>query len=189
MSEFSLFSVEDVNLDFENAPTKIVSLRSLQELKIAGVTLGPLQEGREFETMNWIASELVRLGMARFHEESLMNIVTLNKIHWRETKLQIGMQISSLSNFFYPQIRRYLRQLKEKAAGDTAAASEYNSALRLIHDIVDCRLKKIVSLSSSSTQTESVLRNLSQEERILYDRLNSAILEWKSKIMKMEATE
>lgn len=189
LSEFSLFSIEDVSLDFENAPTKIVLLRNIQELKIAGYILGPLQEGREFETANWIASELVRLGFARFHEESMMNLVALNKIHWRETKLQTGRQISSLPNFFYPQIRRYLKLLKDKAAGDAVRTSEYNSALRLIHDIIDCRLKKIVSLSSSSTQTEGVLGCFSQEERILYDLLNSAILEWRSKILKVEATE
>ncbi|MDQ1280906.1 MAG: replication factor [Thermoproteota archaeon] len=189
MSELSLFSVEDVSLDFENVPTKIVLLRNIQELKIAGYTLGSLQEGREFETPNWIALELVKLGFARFHEESMMNLVALNKIHWRETKLQTGRQISALPKFFYPQIRRYLKILKENSTGDAAVTTEYNSALRLIHDIVDCRLKKIVSLSSSSTQTESVLGCFSQEERILYDLLNSAILEWKSKILKAEVTE
>ena len=189
MSEFSPLSVEDVDLDFENTLTGIVFLRSLQELKVAGITIGPSQEGEESETMNWIASELVRVGLAHFQEESLMNLVTLNKIHWRETKLQTGRQISSLPNFFYPKIRRYLKQLKEKVASDTAAASEYNNALRLVHDIVDCRLKKIVNLSASPTQTEDVLRNLSQEERLLYDRLNSTILGWKSKILKVEGIE
>ena len=189
MSDDISFSIEDADVDFENSPTKIVFIRNLQELKVADVVIGPSKEGEEYETKNWIASKLVRAGLAHFHEESLMNIVTLNKIHWKETKLQTGRQISSLPNFFYPLIRKYIRLLKEKATSDASVANEYNNALRLIRDIVDCRLKKIVSLSASPIQTEDILRSLSQEERLFFEYLRLTVHKWKSKILKMEAME
>ena len=186
MSEVQPFSVEDVDMDFENSLTKIVFLRSLQDFKIANFAIEAVKEGEEYEITYWIASELVKAGLARFHEESVMNAVTLNKIHWRETKLQTGRQISYLPNFFYPQTRRYIRQLKEKAVSDSAAASEYSNALRLTRDIVDCRLKKIASLATSPTQAEDVLRGLSREERLLYNSLHSTILKWRSNLLKVE---
>lgn len=186
MSEIQQFSIDDIELDFENSLMKIVFLRSLQDFKIANATIENVKEGEEYEIAYWIASELVKAGLARFHEESIMNAITLNKIHWRETKLQTGRQISYLPNFFYPQTRNYLRQMKEKAVSDSLAANEYSNALRLIRDIVDCRLKKIASLATSPIQTEEILRSLSKEERLLYEYLHSTILKWKSKILKVE---
>jgi hypothetical protein len=181
--------MEDMDFDFENATARIIALRNLQELKIAGVTVGPLKAGKELETKNWIASELVKAGYARFHDEYSMNIVSLNKIHWRETKLQTGRRISSLPEFFYPQLRRCLRELKEKAVSDASFAIEYDRAEKLARDIVNCRLKKIVSLSSSPSQTENILRSLSKEERNLYSDLRSRVLEWNSKILRVEASK
>ena len=161
-------------------------MKNFQDFKIPDISSENIKEGSEYDVAYWIASELVKTGLARFHEESIMNAITLNKIHWRETKLQTGRQISYLPNLFYPLIRRYMRLLKEKSALDSSIVNEYNNALRLIHDVIDCRLKKIVGLATSSTQTEDVLKSLSNEERQLYDYLNDAILRWKSNIFKVE---
>lgn len=160
-------------------------LKNLQKIRVAGITIGPLKDKEEYETVYWIASELVREGAARFHDESIMNLVTLNKIHWVETKIQTGRQISSLPKFFYPQIRKYIKNLKEKSKGNTTAANEYNNALRIIRDVVNCRLKKLVSLSASPPQTE-VLKSLSKEETALYEYLRSTIFKWKSTILEVE---
>jgi len=162
----------------------VVALGNLHELKIVGETLGPLEEGKEVETKNWVAFKLTKAGYARFRDEHSINIVSLNKIHWRETKLQTGRRISSLPEFFYPRLRRYLGELKEKARNNASFTIEYDRATRLAHDIVNCRLKKIVSLSASPSQTENVLRSLSKEERILYNELHIRVLEWNSKILK-----
>ena len=185
MSETRPYSFEDAEVEFENSPAKIVFLKSLEDFKILDITIEDVKEGTEYEVAYWIASELVKTGLARFHDESTINATTLYKIHWRETKLQTGRQISSLPAFFYPQTRRYLKQLKEKAVSDSAAANEYNNTSRLIQDIVDCRLKKIVSIATSSAQIE-VLRGLSREERILYEYFHLAMLDWKSKILSLE---
>jgi len=180
-------SVDDVAFDFEDTSTKIIVSRKIQELKVAGVNIGPAEEGRELETRFWIASHLVSAGLANFHEDDLMNFNVLYKVHWKETKLQTGRMISSLPENFYPKLHRYLRRLREKAVSDATRANEYANALRLNQDIVDCRLRKIVSLSASPTQTEDVLQKLSKEEQILYNSLHSIVSEWRTKILKASA--
>ena len=187
MSELSMMSIDDVDFDFENMSTKIVVSRNIQELKVGGVVIGPIEEGKELETRYWIASQLVTAGLASFHDDGSMNFNVLYKIHWKETKLQTGRRISSLPEYFYPKLRRYLSQLKEKAATDATRANEYNNVRRLALDIVNCRLKKIVSLSASPAQTEDVLQRLSKEERILYKSLHSIVSDWRSKILKAGA--
>lgn len=184
MGAASIFTVEDVDFDFENTAVRMIANRSYPETKVVGLAVGPLEEGREFEVKYWIARELAKAGIARFREKDALNLVSLNKIHWREM-IQTGRRISTLPEHFYPKLRRYLSELKDKAATDSSSADEYNRALRLAQDIVNCRLKKIVGLAASPAQTDSVLRSLSREERILYDGLYATVSGWKSKILKL----
>ncbi len=182
-----MMSIDDVDFDFENVLTRILVSRNIQELKVAGVELGPLEEGNEVDTRYWVASQLVDAGLASFHDDGLMTFNVLYKIHWKETKLQMGRRITALPEYFYPKLRRYLRELKKKTVTDTTRASEYNNAIRLAHDVVNCRLKKLVNLSSSPAQTEEILQNLSAEERILYESLHALIATWRSQIFKVGA--
>jgi hypothetical protein len=182
VSDLPQMSIDDVDFDFENLPAKIVASQSIQDLQVAGVEVGPIAEGQELDTRYWVASHLVAAGLASFRDDEMMTFNVLYKTHWKETKLQLGRRISSLPEYFYPRLRRYLRQLKEKASMDAMWASEYTNALRLAHDVTNCRLKKIVSLSASSAQTEDLLQNLSSEERLLYERLHAMVSTWRSKI-------
>lgn len=182
-----LISLDDVDNEFENMPTTIVVKQNIQELSVDGIDVGPIEAGKELEMRYWTACQLVSAGLAVFKEDSLMSFSILYKIHWKETKLQMGRRISSLPEYFYPKLRRYLSRLKEKAATDATRVREYNNALRLSQDIVNCRLKKIVSLSASPVQTGEVLQKLSKEERVLYERLRSIISMWRTKIFKAGA--
>ena len=181
-------TIEDSDLEFQNSMVKIVALGNLQELSVAETTIGPLQEGKEYEIRFWIASELVKVGYAHFYEEDSMTFSSLNKMHWRETKLQSGRQISPLPEFFYPKLRRYLEELKLKLMSDASIAAEYAQASRLAQDIVNCRLKKIINLATYP-QTESVLKVLSKEERCIFESTDSMISEWSFKVLKLEASK
>lgn len=176
-------AIEDADLEFQNSMVKIVALGSLQEFSVAETTIGPFEEGKEYEMRVWIALELIKAGYARFYDEDSMTFTSLNKIHWRETKLQSGRQISPLPEFFYPKLRRYLEDLKSKTANDPSIAVEYAQASRLAQDIVNCRLKKIINLATYS-QTEGVLKALSKEERCIFDSADNVISEWSSKVLK-----
>lgn len=180
--------VDDVDFEFENAPVRIVAARNVSEIKVAGTVVGPYDEGREFEVKYWVAWELVKSGFARFLEGYPMDLVSLNKIQWKEP-IQVGMHLSTLPEYFYPRLRRFLAQLKEEAVRDASAAEKYSKAVRLAQDIIECRLKKIVNLAASPEQTEDILKTFSREEKILYDTLHSLVSEWKKKMTRFEASK
>lgn len=180
--------VESVDFEFENAPVRIVAVRNVSEIKVAGTVVGPYDEGREFEVKYWVAWELVKSGFARFLEGYPMDLVSLNKIQWKEP-IQVGMRLSTLPEYFYPRLRRFLAQLKEEAVRDASAAEKYSKAVRLAQDIIECRLKKIVNLAASPEQTEDILKTFSREEKILYDTLHSLVSEWKKKMTRFEASK
>ena len=183
--EDNLLSIEDIDFEFENTPVKVVAIRSHPEVKVAGETIGPLEEGREFQVKYWIARELVKSGIARFHDEDRMDLIGLHKLYWRET-VQTGRQLSPLPDNFYPKLRRFIMELKEKSTSDQAKAQEYDKVLRLAQDIVSCRLKKIISLAAGPAQTDNVLGSLSQEERLVYNYVYNFASKWRSKVLKFE---
>jgi DNA replication initiation complex subunit (GINS family) len=152
-------------------------------MELIGLKVGPFEEGKEYEIKYWIAEELEKAGIANFSEEGQLDAVKLHKLHWKES-VQPTNQIAPLMEDFYPKLRRYLANLKKDAIKKPENMKEYEKAVRLAHDMVNCRLKKIVSLSSAPAQTNQVLNNLTKEERIIYERLYFVISSWRNKILK-----
>lgn len=180
----SFTPIRDFDFVFENAPVRILINRNCPEIQLAGLKVGPFEEGREYEVIYWVARELERTGIARFREEDMLDAVKLHKISWKES-IQHARQLSPLEEDFYPRLRRYLASLKKGAVSNPERMKEYEKVTRLSDDIVNCRLRKIVSLASSPPQTNQTLKDLAQEERILYERLYTIVNEWKSKILKV----
>lgn len=158
--------------------------RSCPELEVASEKIGPFEEGDEFQARFWVGYVLNELGLADFQDEDLLNLVNLHKLYWRES-IQTGKRLTSLPEFFYPKLRRFLSDLRKKSRDDPSLTVEYNKARRLAQDMLSCRLMKIVGLSAAPAQTGDVLENLTSEERDLYERMSKAIRDWESKIIKV----
>jgi DNA replication initiation complex subunit (GINS family) len=90
---------------------------------------------------------------------------------------------------FYPKLRRYLAKLKGDSAKVPEKLLEYEKSRHLTQDVVNSRLKKIVSLASAPPQTEQTLKNFTSEERALYERLHKLISEWKTEILEYGRVE
>ena len=173
-----------LDFSYENSPVRIVANRNCPEIKLAGLTVGPFDEGNEYEVYFWVAKELANAGMVHFREDDLLDSTKLFKVQWREG-VQIPGQISELPDDFFPKLRRYLAILKQEAT-QPEKINEYQKAQHLAKDVVNSRLKKIVALSAAPGQTEQVTKKLSNEEKILYEQLVKIISEWKTKILEAE---
>jgi len=174
--------IRDVDFVFENSPVRIIVNRNCPEIQLVGLKVGPFEEGKEYEVQYWIANELDRAGIARLREDELLDIKKLDKVLWKE-KVQQIRQVAHIEEDFYPRLRRFLSNLKRGANSNPDKMIEYRKAHGLAHDIVNVRLRKIVSLASSPEQTNQTLKDLAKEERMLYDRLFTIINEWKTKIL------
>jgi DNA replication initiation complex subunit (GINS family) len=97
--------------------------------------------------------------------------------------------MSKLPEEFYPRLRRCLSDLKREAAKAPEKMLEHEKAKQLTRDIVNSRLRKIISIASAPAQTEQTLKNLTSEERFLYDRLYELINEWRTRILEYEEGE
>lgn len=174
-----------LDFSYENSLVKIVANRNCPEIKLAGLTVGPFDEGNEYEVYFWVAKELANSGMVHFREDDILDATKLFKVQWKEG-VQIPGQISELPDDFYPKLRRFISDLKYQASKETEKYQEYNKAKHLARDIVNSRLKKIVALSSAPAQTDQVLKKLTKEEKTLFEQLVKLISEWKTKIIESE---
>jgi len=173
---------------FENSIVRITANRNFPQIELAGLNVGPFEEGNEYEVHQWVAHELEKSGVAHFREEELLDSAKLFKIQWKE-RAQTAGQISKLSDDFYPKLRRYLAELREESVKAPEKMREYETVMHLTRDIVNSRLRKIVSLASAPSQPEQIIKNLASEERFLYLQLSNLIHGWRKQIVEHEVTE
>lgn len=186
MSADPVKSIRDGDFVFENMPVRIVANRNSPKIDLPGVKVGPFKEGKEYEVRFWIAKELKKAGIARLRMDDPLDLIILNKIHWKE-RVQASQRLTSLPEDFYPKLRRYLEELNEKAIKKPEIRNDYEKARKLSDDITRMRLKKIVSLASSArAQTSQILRSLTKEEKDVYTCLYKIISEWRKEILKKQ---
>jgi hypothetical protein len=183
LSADPLSTIRDADFVFENMVVKIVANRNSPGIDIPGVKVGPFREGKEYEVRFWIAKELKKAGIAHIRMDEPLDLMILNKIHWKE-RVQSSQRVTSLPEEFYPKLRRYLEELNEEGIKKPEKRSDYEKAKNLSDDITQMRLKKIVSLASSPAQTRQILGSLTKEEKYVYDCLHKIISEWKTEILK-----
>jgi len=181
-------SIGKMDFSYEHSSVKIIANRNCPEISLAGLDVGPFEEGNEYEIQFWIAKELEKAGIARFREEQRLDAAAVYKIQWTE-RVQTSGQISKLPENFYPRLRRYLKELRMEATKNPEKMREHEKITGSIQDVINARLKKLVSIASVQTQTEQVLKNFTGEERLLYERLHRLIHEWRTQILEYEEVE
>ena len=177
--------IEKMDFCFANSLVRITANRNHPEINLAGFSVGPFEEGNEYEVYYWIAQKLAESGIAHFREDDALDATKLYKIQWKE-RVQIAGQISELTEDFYPKLRRYLADIKTELSKHPEKAQDYEKAKHLARDIVNSRLKKIIALSSGPTQTGQLQKKFTCEERFIYERLGEIITDWKAQILDFE---
>jgi hypothetical protein len=181
VQEKSRSHIKNADSLFENKSTKVIAVRSFSKIELAGLTVGPFEEGNEYEVRLWIARELEKAGITHLREETL-TASRLYKIQWTE-RIQSVSNLSSLPEDFYPRVRRLIEDLKRVSKSGPEKMKEYEYVQKLSKDIFSCRLKKIISLASTPGQKSQILRNLTVEELTLYEKLNKIIDGWRAEIL------
>lgn len=177
--------IRKLDFRFENSPVLIIANRNCPKIELPGLTVGPFEEGNEYEIEYWIAQQLAKSGIARLRKEEKLKKTKLYKVQWKE-RVQSARNMAKLPEDFYPKLRRYLKKVREETNRNFEKTPEYKKVRQITKDIINSRLKKIVSLASASTQTQQTLKNLTKEERLLYAKIHKFISEWRAEILEME---
>lgn len=178
-------AIDDLDFDFENREIRIAFVRECGAFAAAGKNWGPFSSGQEADLPYWVAQELVGSRVARFRDEDRLDLATLSKAHWRET-IPTSRQLPALDPWFYPKLRRLLEELKIESRSDPSKGRDYEKALNLSKDILNCRIRKLVSMSAAPPASQELTTSMTNEERLLYGKMGEAVLTWKKKILGPE---
>ena len=175
-------AISDAEFEFKNAKVRVQAACDLQALELPGLTIGPFSKGERYTLPLWVAVELARRGVVKLIEPAELSVDELIKVHSRETRLSRGLS-TELPSDFYPRLRRLLAKLREEAVRDPSRLQELGRIQHMARDIVDVRLKKIVSLASSVARSPLTRKYLTPEEELLFDAIGDLTDAWREKVV------
>jgi hypothetical protein len=179
--------IKHLDFRFENSLVKAVANRNYPATNLAGLTVGPFEEGNEYEIYFWVAEKLAEAGIVHFREENRFGATELYKVQWKE-RVQVAGQISELPEDFYPKLRRYLNDTKKEAT-QLEKMQEHEKNKQLACDIVNSRLRKLIALSAGPAQADQLTKRMTNEERLIYNQLEKLITNWRNRILQCEEGE
>ncbi|MGQ9759853.1 MAG: hypothetical protein ACUVQ5_04720 [Candidatus Methanomethylicaceae archaeon] len=169
---------------YEEEPVEVVFQKPLPQLKVCGEDMGAPVEGTELKLPRWAAKALEDEGYIRIKDEEKGRLQPndIIKLSWKEER---GESLSKLPVNFYPRLRELLTQLNEniKKNPTTTALNEQRHVSIKAHDLINCRLQKILRLSFERTPSKSSIEALEPEELALFNAIRFEIEEWRQRIL------
>jgi hypothetical protein len=144
----TVLQLKHLDFRFENSLVKVVANRNTPEIKLAGLTVGPFEEGNEYEIYFWVAAKLAEQGIVHFREDQRFGATELYKVQWKE-RVQTAGQISELPEDFYPKLRRYLADLRKEAT-QLEKMQEHEKSKQLACDIAAQKNRCLIFRSSTN---------------------------------------
>ncbi len=139
---------------------------------------GFVKEGTTIELPLRIADQLVEAGCGEIDFSKIYSITELNKIRWREEKVD---DLQPLEAGFYVKVKLLLRRLEREALEreDRTLLRQARQVKGIAVDILRRRMYKIASLAlSGANPSRNLMENMTKEERVFYVRLCEVVKDW-----------
>ncbi|MEM2145614.1 MAG: hypothetical protein QW279_09650 [Candidatus Jordarchaeaceae archaeon] len=179
--EESVFDVSRFLFKFENSPVKVIVIKDYPKIQIGGRILGPFVEGREISLRLWEAAELAQQGIVRYKEETKLSLSELYKQSWSEANKP---QLQQIEPNFYQKLRMYYND-------PSVEDSEKKKVEGMVTDLISQRVSKILKIALKGGSRSEMVKNMTEEERWLYDKVNNLVRGWENglRIFKKEAVK
>ena len=169
--------LNDIQYKFKLSTVKVTAKENLVQIQIEDYSIPNVSSGDTVDLPVWVASVLQERNLVEFNEDSLD--VEIFRLINRE-RIQKTPALSEIKNDFYFKLNAFLTNSKTNLKKNPEFKNEhdklYNSAL----DLVNIRIKKIVSLASLSTHPEDLTIKLTPEEQFLFNDIKSTIAQWRN---------
>jgi hypothetical protein len=162
-------------LYYENRTVRLIANRKIPEISTPGITIKEIEAEKEFETMFWVARELVRNSLARYSEEALSQN-DWTQVHFKE-RLNPAGPPSKLIDDFYPRVYQSFSQSREN---EEISERQLNRTKARFREVLESRISRIARIAASKA-TEAP-RTLEPEEMKLYEEVHQIIGNFRERI-------
>lgn len=171
----------DMEFEFLNSKVRVEAERDYEAIELPGLRIGPLSRGERYTMPLWVAEELEKKGIIKMVERPELKDEDFIRYHKRETGLSGGP--FELPSDFYPRLRRLIKKLEEEARRDPSLLPNLDRLRARAQDIVNARLKKIVSLASSVARSPMTRKYLTPEEEVIFDLIGDLTDTWREEVI------
>ncbi len=163
--------LEDMDYDNKLRTVKVLANQDLNRIEMGSYILEATSRGSTIEVPRWLAEILASERLVTFQDSDveleLYKALSLGKI-------QGSLQLSSLRNDFYPQMRALgaiYRRDKEREDREKFAVAA--------RDLITIRVRKLLSLAALSVPPLDIEGQIPKEERVLYERVRHLVKLWR----------
>jgi len=150
-----------VEVEFENSLEEVLVSKDIQRLSLPSGALMNLKAGSSLRIYRWVAEKLFEKEIAK-PAEDFLNMKTILQLRWKEKSDPAELQ--PLPNYFYLKIKKRI-------------SSSDDDLIPHLKDVYSLRLAKIMSFAAKRIPT-SMIENLTEEEKVLYEHLLAIVNTW-----------
>ncbi|MCL7388102.1 MAG: DNA replication complex GINS family protein [Thaumarchaeota archaeon] len=165
-------SLKEVELEYLNAYCKVVLLKDVPRLEVAGITMENLKQGNVLQLRKWAADKLVEAGVAK-RADLTVDLNYLSQLLWKEKNNVTELQ--EVPKYFYMDAKRLIEEVSK------ASKEKAEEVRRRLMDIVSLRLLKLFSYAAKRIKPATIDR-MTPEENILFELVMGLVNEWMSHV-------
>jgi len=165
-------SLKEIELEYLNAYCKVVLLKDVPRLEVAGTIMENLKQGNVLQLRRWAAEKLVEAGVAK-RAELMVDLNYLSQLLWKEKNNVTELQ--EIPKYFYMDAKRLIEETSK------ASKEKADEVRRRLMDIISLRLLKLFSYAAKRIRPATINR-MTPEESVLFELIVGLVNEWISHV-------
>jgi len=178
-----LNELERIQYDFEDFDIPVKCLKTMEEFDI-GAKKVKLVKGLKIKMPFWLATFLQKEGYIELEEIGEFDFPGLYRLAIKEGE---NIDLQKINNFFYIIMKQMFDDYEKK--GKAVPYRQKESLEIKLRDIMTMRLSKIIKIAGKGKNITTQIRNMSPEEKWLYDSISEFIEKWKSMVKSSNDNE
>jgi len=169
--------LNDIQYKFKLSTVTVTAKEDLDQIQIEDYLVKNVSSGDTVDLPVWVASVLHERNLVEVNEDSLE--VEIFRLINRE-RIQKTLALSEIKDNFYFKLNIFLTNSKINLQKNPELKNDYDKLYNSALDLVNIRIKKIVSLASLSTHPDDLTIKLTPEEQFLFNEIKSTIVKWRT---------
>jgi len=167
--------LERIQYDFEDLDIPVKCLKTMEEIDIGDRKI-KLSKNLRTKIPFWLAMLLEEEGLVELEEIGKLDFPELYRLALKEGETNL----QKINKFFYVLMKRIFEDFEKK--GKTIPYRQKESLEIKLRELMTMRLSKIYHIATKGKNITTQIRNMTPEEKWLYNSISEIIEKWKDMV-------
>lgn len=172
--------LERIQYDFEEIDVPVKCMKTLDEFDIGNRKI-KLVQGLRLKIPFWLANLLEKEKSVEVEESEELDFPALYKLAIKEGE---NIDLQKISTFFYILMRQSFKEYSQKST--TIPYRQKESIEMKLRELMTMRLSKIIKIAEKGKNITIKTRNMTPEEKWLYETVAGFVEKWKDMVKAPE---